>query len=365
MTATLPGEQTAGARSTQRIPVAILGATGSVGQRFIQLLEHHPWFRVHEVVASDRSAGKTYGAAADWRLETLVPDDIAGLTVKSLGTELESRLVFSGLDSSVAGESEDHYANLGCAVISNSKNHRMDADVPLLIPEINAAHVDSIEAQRRRRGSNGYIVTNPNCSVMGLAIALAPLHQQFGVEAVHVTTMQAISGAGYAGVASYAILDNVIPYIGGGEEEKIEAEPKKILGDWSDGSFKDAPMQISAQVNRVPVIDGHLMTASVKLRSGAAIAEVREALLAFAGEPQRLGLPSAPKRPIHYIEATDRPQPRLDRDRERGMAVSVGRVRPCPILDIRFVALVHNTIRGAAGAAVLNAELLQARNLLP
>jgi aspartate-semialdehyde dehydrogenase len=364
MTATLPLESPATARRTERIPVAILGATGSVGQRFIQLLAQHPWFRVHEVVASDRSAGKSYLDAADWRLDTLVPDDIANLTVKSLGGELESRLLFSGLDSSVAGEAEDDYADRGCAVISNSRNHRMAADVPLLIPEINPDHLEAIELQRGRRPGGGYIVTNPNCSVMGMAIALAPLEQTFGVDVVHITTMQAISGAGYAGVPSYAILDNVIPYIGGGEEEKIEMEPRKILGSWRDGAFVDAPMTISAQVNRVPTIDGHLMTMSVRLRNKASLAAIREALESFIGEPQRLGLPSAPRRPIHYIDAPDRPQPRLDRDREGGMAVSVGRLRPCPILDFRLVALVHNTIRGAAGAAVLNAELLEARGLL-
>lgn len=364
MTATLSLESPAIARRTERIPVAILGATGSVGQRFIQLLATHPWFRVHEVIASDRSAGKTYGSAADWRLETLVPDDVAGLTVKNLGTELESRLVFSGLDSSVAGEAEDEYANRGCAVVSNSRNHRMAADVPLLIPEINAGHLGSIELQRLRRPGRGYIITNPNCSVMGMAIALAPIEQQFGIEAVQITTMQAISGAGFAGVASYAILDNVIPYIGGGEEEKIETEPRKILGGWDANGFVDAPMTISAQVNRVPTIDGHLMTMSVRLRQKASLDEVRSALEGFTGEPQRLGLPSAPKRPIHFIDAPDRPQPRLDRDREGGMAVSVGRLRSCPILDFRLVALVHNTIRGAAGAAVLNAELLEARGML-
>ena len=358
MTATLPVATELYAARTERIPVAILGATGSVGQRFIQLLADHPWFRVHEVVASDRSAGKPYAAAADWRLESLVPDDVANLTVKSLGGELESRLLFSGLDSSVAGEAEDDYASRGCAVISNSKNHRMDADVPLLIPEINADHLDAIEAQRKYR--KGYIVTNPNCSVMGLAIALAPLDRVFGVEAVHVTTMQAISGAGYAGVASYAILDNVIPHIGGGEEEKIETEPRKILGRWKEGRFAEAPMTISAQVNRVPTIDGHLMTVSAKLRESAEIRDVRAALENFPA----LDLPTAPKRPIHYLDAADRPQPRLDRDRERGMAVTVGRLRHCPILDVRFVALVHNTIRGAAGAAILNAELLKVRGLL-
>jgi len=348
--------------TVSRIPVAILGATGSVGQRFIQLLENHPWFYVHEVVASDRSAGKTYAAATDWRLDTLVPDEVANLTVKNLGVELESKLLFSGLDSSVAGEAEDDYAARGCAVISNSRNHRMDADVPLLIPEVNADHLGAIDEQKKKR--SGYIVTNPNCSVMGLAIALAPLERTFGVDAVHVTTMQAISGAGFAGVASYAILDNVVPYIGGGEEEKIEAEPRKILGGWSNNAFVDAPMKISAQVNRVPTIDGHLMTASVKLRNTASLDDVRNAMSSFSGEPQTLGLPFAPKQPIHLLDAIDRPQPRLDRDRENGMAVSVGRLRPCPILDFRFVALVHNTIRGAAGAAILNAELLQAKGRL-
>jgi aspartate-semialdehyde dehydrogenase len=347
---------------TGRIPVAVLGATGSVGQRFIQLLENHPWFRLHEVVASERSAGKSYAQAANWRLDTLVPGEASKLVVKDLGAELESRLLFSGLDSSVAGEAEDEYANRGCAVISNSRNHRMDDDVPLLIPEINADHVDAIETQRQRR--KGYILTNPNCSVIGLAMALAPLERAFGVDQVQVTTMQAITGAGFSGVDSYAIIDNVIPYIGSGEEDKIEKEPRKIFGTWDGARHIDAPMTISAQVNRVPVIDGHLMTISVKLRESASIEDVRAAIESFRGAPQELGLPFAPKNPLHYIDAPDRPQPRLDRDRDRGMAVSIGRLRPCNILDFRMVALVHNTIRGAAGAAILNAELLQARGLL-
>ena len=347
------------------IPVAVLGATGSVGQRFVQLLASHPWFRLHEVVASERSAGKTYGDAADWRLDTLLPADAAALEVKSLGASLESRLVFSGLDSSVAGDAEDDYANRGCVVVSNSRNHRMDPDVPLLIPEINAEHLDAIERQRKRRGGNGYIITNPNCSTIGLALAIAPIERRFGIDRLHVTTMQAISGAGYAGVSSYAILDNVIPFIGGGEEEKIESEPRKILGRWEDGRFIDAPFRISAQVNRVPTIDGHLMTISLKLREADVdLVAIREAIRTFTGEPQRLGLPSAPKQPVHYADEPDRPQPRLDRDRERGMAVTVGRLRACPLLDIRMVALVHNTVRGAAGAALLNAELLEAKGLL-
>ncbi len=375
MTATesLAAQKPAAARRSERIPVAVLGATGSVGQRFVQLLENHPWFRLHEVVASERSAGKSYGDAADWRLGTPLPDTTAGLPIKSLGAALESRLVFSGLDSSVAGEAEDDYANRGLVVVSNSKNHRMDGDVPLLIPEINADHIDAIEKQRKRRGGRGYIVTNPNCSTMGLAMAIAPIERQHGLDQIHVTTMQAISGAGYAGVASYAILDNVIPYISG-EEEKIESEPRKILGRWEKGSFVDAAFRISAQTNRVPTIDGHLMTISFSFRNRAElramftieqlIADTRAAIDSFEGEPQRLRLPTAPERPVQYAPEPDRPQPRLDRDRENGMAVTIGRLRPCPLLDLRMVALVHNTIRGAAGAAILNAELLEARGLL-
>ena len=359
---------------TGRIPVAVLGATGSVGQRFVQLLENHPWFRLHEVIASERSAGKSYGDAAQWRLDTLMPSSSSALVVKSLHSELESRLVFSGLDSSIAGDAEDFYANRGCAVVSNSKNHRMAPDVPLLIPEINADHLEVLEIQRKRRGGKGYIITNPNCSTVGLALAIAPIERQHGIESLHVTTMQAISGAGYSGVSSYAILDNVIPYISG-EEAKIESEPKKILGSFVNGTFEDARFSISAQVNRVPVIDGHLMTISLGFRRrddlrrsfsiDALIADTRSAMNAFVGEPQLLGLPSAPHRPIHLIDEDDRPQPRLDRDRENGMSVSVGRIRSCPILDIRMVALVHNTVRGAAGAAILNAELLKAKGMLP
>lgn len=373
MTETLIEPQTTPARRARRIPVAVLGATGSVGQRFVQLLENHPWFELHEVVASERSAGKTYLDAVDWRLETQLPGEVEGLVVKSLGADLESRLLFSGLDSSVAGEAEDLYANRGCVVVSNSKNHRMAPDVPLLIPELNPEHLDCIPQQQKRRGGKGYIVTNPNCSTIGLAMALAPIERQYGIDQVHVTTMQAISGAGYAGVTSYAILDNVIPYIAG-EEEKIETEPCKILGLWEDGAFLPAPMRISAQTNRVPTIDGHLMTISLSLQNRDALRRessidaildgVQMAIEGFGGEPQKLRLPSAPHCPLHYIESPDRPQTRLDRDREKGMAVSIGRLRPCPLLDLRMVALVHNTIRGAAGAALLNAEMLEAKGML-
>src|SRR5205085_12588197 len=323
MTATLTLPADARAARANRIPVAVLGATGSVGQRFVQLLEHHPWFRLHEVIASERSAGKLYGDAAGWRLETLLPRAASALEVKPLGADLESRLLFSGLDHSVAGEAEDEYANRGCAVVSNARNHRMDADVPLLIPEVNADHIGVVERQRKRRGGRGYIVTNPNCSVIGLAMAIAPIERLYGIEAIHVTTMQAISGAGYGGVASYAILDNVIPYISGGEEEKIEAEPRKILGRLENDRFVDAPFRISAQVNRVPTIDGHLMTISLGLRKNniVNVDQIREAIDNFRGEPQHLRLPSAPRKPLHYVSDDDRPQPRLDRDRERGMSV--------------------------------------------
>jgi len=362
------------APGTAKVPVAVLGATGAVGQRFVQLLERHPWFELRELVASARSAGRPYGEAVDWRLDTQMPDGAAGIAVRELGDDLECPIVFSSLDSSIAGEAEDRYADRGHAVVSNSKNHRMDADVPLLIPEINASHLDAIDVQRRRRGGKGFIVTNPNCSVVGLAMAIAPIEFQHGIERMQVTTMQAISGAGYSGVPSYAILDNVVPYVGGGEEAKIESEPNRILGRWTGEEFRDAGITISAQVNRVGVIDGHLMTISIELRNRddlrrhfpieRLVDDARDALAGWRGEPQRLSLPSAPERPIHLLDDDDRPQPRLDRGRERGMSVSVGRVRPCNVLDIRMVALVHNTVRGAAGAAILNAELLVAKGLL-
>jgi len=347
-----------------KIPVAVLGATGAVGQRFIQLLENHPWFEVAEVAASDRSAGKPYREAATWRLASALPEAVAGLKVTTIEGPFRSKILFSGLDSSVAGEAEEALARQGHAVVSNARNHRMAADVPLLLPEVNAAHLDVLALQRKRTGG-GYIVTNPNCSVVGLAMALAPLHRTFGVESAAVVTLQALSGAGYPGVASMDAIDNVVPYIGGGEEEKIEAEPRKILGAFEGGRFVEAPFTISASVHRVAVSDGHTMAVFVRLQRKASPADAVAALAAFRGEPQERELPSAPRRPIHVLEADDRPQPRLDRDREGGMAVSVGRVRPDPVLGLKLEALVHNTIRGAAGVAILNAELLQARGLLP
>ena len=347
-----------------KIPVGILGATGAVGQRFVQLLADHPWFEIVEVAASDRSAGKTYAEACAWRLPDAPPEAVGKLVVTNTDARFRSRLLFSGLDSSVAGEVETALAGRGHAVISNSRNHRMDPDVPLLIPEVNPDHVEAVPVQRKRTGG-GYIVTNPNCSVMGLAIALAPLHRSFGLDSVAVVTLQALSGAGYPGVASMDIADNVIPYIGGGEEEKIESEPQKILGTFQQGAFVPAPFPITASVHRVAVSDGHTMAIMVKLGRRASPEEAARALAEFRGEPQQRELPFAPRRPIHVLSALDRPQPRLDRDRERGMAVTVGRVRADRLFDLKFEALVHNTVRGAAGAAILNAELLKARDLLP
>ncbi|HET8644669.1 MAG TPA: aspartate-semialdehyde dehydrogenase [Vicinamibacteria bacterium] len=345
-------------------PVAVLGATGAVGQRFIQLLDGHPWFEVAEVAASDRSAGKTYREAATWRLDTELPEAVADLRVTTVEGPFRSRLLFSGLDSSVAGEAEEALARQGHLVVSNARNHRMDPDVPLLIPEVNPDHLAALDVQRRRTGG-GAIVTNPNCSVVGLAMALAPLHRAFGLEVAAVATLQALSGAGYPGVASLDATDNVIPYIGGGEEEKIEAEPRKILGRFEGGRFLDADFTLSASVHRVPVTDGHTMAAFIRLRRRASADDARAALAEFRGEPQERNLPSAPRRPIHLLDGADRPQPRLDRDRERGMAVSVGRVRPDPVFHLKLEVLVHNTIRGAAGVAILNAELMHARGLLP
>jgi aspartate-semialdehyde dehydrogenase len=347
----------------QKIPVGVLGATGAVGQRFVELLADHPWFEVIEVAASDRSAGKPYREACTWRLATPMPKRTGDLTVVTTEAAFKSKLLFSGLDSSVAGEVESTLASKGHAVVSNSKNHRMAADVPLLIPEVNPEHLDSIPAQRKRTGG-GYIVTNPNCSVVGLAMAMAPLHRAFGIEAVAAVTLQALSGAGYPGVSSMDIIDNVIPFIGGGEEEKIETEPRKILGTFEGGAFKMAAMEISASVHRVAVSDGHTMAAFFRLKRKASAEEAARVLAEFRGEPQERKLPTAPQRPIHVLAEENRPQPRLDRDREGAMAVSVGRVRGDRLFDLKLEALVHNTIRGAAGAAILNGELLKARGLL-
>jgi aspartate-semialdehyde dehydrogenase len=349
---------------SHKIPVGILGATGAVGQRFAQLLEGHPWFSVTALAASERSAGKPYAEAANWRLGTPMPEALQGLTVQPCEPVLDCRVVFSGLDSSVAGPIEEAFARAGYAVISNSKNHRMDEDVPLLIPEVNPEHTAIIPHQQKQRGyDRGFIVTNPNCSTVGLTMALKPLVDRFGVWQAAVTTMQALSGAGYPGVASLDVIDNVLPYIKE-EEEKMEREPLKLLGHCDGLRFKPLDMTVSAQCNRVHVMDGHLECISVKLAEPAEPEAVAEAFRAFTAVPQALRLPFAPSRPILLRDEPDRPQPRYDRDAEQGMAVVIGRIRPCRIMDIKFLALVHNTIRGAAGAAILNAELLKAQGFI-
>jgi len=347
-----------------KVPVGILGATGAVGQRFVQLLADHPWFEVVDLAASDRSAGKPYREACTWRLAGAPSEAIGALRVATCEGPFRAKVLFSGLDSSVAGEVETALAGQGHAVVSNARNHRMDPDVPLLIPEVNPDHLDALAVQRKRTGG-GYIVTNPNCSVVGLAMALAPLHRAFGLREVAVATLQSLSGAGYPGVASMDVADNVVPYIGGGEEEKIEAEPLRILGRFDGKTFVPAGFAISASVHRVAVSDGHTMAVFARLDRKASAADAARALAEFRGEPQERHLPTAPRQPIHVLDAPDRPQPRLDRDREGGMAVSVGRVREDRTFDLKLEALVHNTIRGAAGAAILNAEMLKARDLLP
>ena len=347
----------------ERIPVAVLGATGSVGQRFVQLLAGHPWFRVAELVASDRSTGKRYREATDWRLDATMPEAAADLVVQDYGAALASPIAFSALPGEVAGEIEQRLAREGHAVLSNTSTHRMEPDVPLLIPEVNPEHAAAIATQRRNRGWSGFIATNPNCSAIHLVLALKPLQQAFGLEAVAVTTMQAVSGAGYPGVPSLDMIDNVVPYIGG-EEEKMAEETRKLLGGY-DGGFRPADVVVSAQCNRVPVRDGHTECVSVRLKEPAPPEEVVAAMEAFRGKPQELGLPSAPERPVVVRREANRPQPVLDRDAERGMASVVGRVRPCPLLGTKFVVLGHNTVRGAAGASILNAELFKVEGLLP
>ena len=350
--------------SQQKIPVGILGATGVVGQRFIQLLEDHPWFEVAWLAASDRSAGQLYGDAARWRLKTPIPEHIRKMKVSPAEPEGLPRVIFAALDSGIARELEPKFAEAGCAVVSNSSAFRMQRDVPLVIPEVNPDHLALIEQQSWRKKSGGYIVTNPNCSAIGLVVALAPLHQTFGVESLFVTTMQAVSGAGYPGVASLDILGNVIPYIAN-EEEKMEEETKKLLGQLNSNHIQDASFGMTAHCNRVAVEDGHTESVSVKLRQKADLEAVLAAIRDFKSKPYELGCPLAPERPLVYDAAPDRPQPRFDLDRGKGMTVSVGRLRPCGLLDYKFTVLSHNTIRGAAGAAVLNAELLKVQGYLP
>lgn len=350
--------------SDNRIPVAILGATGNVGQRFIQLLQDHPWFRVAELVASERSAGKKFSEATVWRLGADMPDSVRDMTVLDYNADLQSIVAFSGLPSEVASEIETRLAAKGLAVVSNTANHRMEPDVPLIIPEVNADHLEAIKIQQANRGWKGFITTNSNCSVMHLVLTLKPLHDAFGLRKVLVTTMQAVSGAGYPGVPSLDMIDNVVPYIGS-EEEKMETEAAKMLGDFVNGAFVNTDFVLSAHCNRVPVRDGHTECVSLELGTNASPADVINAFESFRALPQELELPSAPSRPIVVRSEDNRPQPQLDRDTERGMASVVGRVRPCPVLGLKYVLLGHNTIRGAAGAGILNAELLKAQGLLP
>lgn len=367
----------------RKIEVGILGATGTVGQRFVQLLEHHPWFELAWVAASDRSAGKRYREASAWQLEGAPPARVAEMTVEECVPGRGPRLVFSSMASSLAGQIEASFAAAGHVVVSNSSHFRMAPDVPLLVPEINPGHLGLLACQRRERGWQGALVTNPNCAAMVLVMPLAAL-QPFGLKRCLVTTFQAVSGAGYPGVPSLDVLGNVIPYIGG-EEEKLEVEIQKILGELAGpehgggeegrgggtrvggtlvGGIRPLPVQISAACHRVPSIDGHMVAASVELAQKPPREELLAALAGFRGLPQERNLPSAPRRPIHLMEQPDRPQPRKDAGLERGMATAVGRVRECSVLGTKFVALSHNVLRGAAGAAVLNAELMRTEGLL-
>ena len=354
-----------------KYPIGILGATGMVGQRFIQLLEDHPWFEITWLAASDRSSGKTYGEAAKWRLDTPLPERIARMIVSPAepdGAPPGSipRVIFAALDAAIAREMEPKFANAGCAVVSNSSAYRMAPNVPLVIPEINADHLHLIEEQPSRRESGGYMVTNPNCSTIGLVMALKPLEERFGIEQIFVTTMQAVSGAGYPGVPSMDILGNVIPYIGS-EEEKMEAETLKLLGHLDGNHVTPLAAKISAQCNRVAVEDGHTESVSIKLGNKLDRPVTHEDLLAAWDEFRPLAgqhLPTAPAQPVEWAPENDRPQPRLDRNRGNGMAVTVGRLRPCKVLDWKFTVLSHNTIRGAAGAALLNGELLKCQGYL-
>ena len=348
---------------SSKIPVGILGATGMVGQRFIQLLERHPWFEVAWVAASERSYGKTYAEAAKWKMKTAIPARIARMKLSAAEPAGAPKVIFAALDADIAREMEPAFASAGCAVISNSSAFRMHPQVPLVIPEINSDHIKLIEQQSWRRQSGGFMVTNSNCSVMGLALALAPLDKAFGIESVFVATMQAVSGAGYPGVASLDILGNVVPFIKN-EEEKMEEEAGKLLGKLKGREIVPAGFGISAHCNRVAVEDGHTESVSIKLKKNASAEKIIKVWREYRGLVADLKLPFSPAEPIFYDERVDRPQPRLDLERGHGMTVSCGRLRPCTLLDWKFTLLSHNTIRGAAGAALLNAELLKSKGYL-
>jgi len=346
-----------------KIQVGVLGATGTVGQKFIKLLENHPWFELTEVAASERTSGKLYADAVSWKQVTPIPEKARSLEIRPCTPDLKCRIVFSGMDSSVAGPIEEDFARAGYVVLSNSKNHRMDEDVPLIIPEVNPEHLGLIPVQRRNRNSNGYIITNSNCTTMFLAMALGPIHRVFGIEKVFMVSMQAISGAGYPGISSLDILGNVIPYISG-EEEKVEMETQKILGTFNGQTIDPADFPVSAQCNRVAVEDGHMESVSIKLAKTATVDAIADLLRNYVGSPQQLALPSAPERPFMVMEEPDHPQPRFDVNRANGMATLIGRLRPCSILDFKFTLMGHNTVRGAAGASILNAEMLKAQGYL-
>ncbi len=345
--------------SSSRIPVAVLGATGAVGQRFVQLLANHPWFEIVALAASERSAGQRYAEAANWVIPGDPPPGAGEMVVQPLEPNLPARLVFSALPGSVAPEVEVAFARAGYAVCSNASAHRQAPGVPLLIPEVNAGHVAMLPRQRAERGWPGLIVASPNCTTTGIVLPLKPLDDAFGLRRVFAASMQAISGAGYPGVASLDILGNVVPYIGG-EEEKIEAETRLLLGRLVDGRRVESAALVSAQANRVPVLDGHTVCLSLGFERPPSPEQAIEVLSGFRGEVAARPLPSAPEHPILVRHEPDRPQPRRDRDAEGGMAVTVGRVRPCPLLDLRLVSVSHNTLRGAASGSILNAELLVA-----
>lgn len=349
----------------QKIAVGVLGATGSVGQRFVQLLANHPWFELTALAASERSAGKPYREVCNWFLSTGIPENVAKMVVQPIEPHLDCRLVFSALPADLAGPVEEAFAAAGYGVLTNAKSHRYDDDVPLVTAEVNPGHLALIEHQQARRGwSKGFIVANANCVAMPLTLTLAPLHEAFGVKAVVVQTMQALSGAGYHGVPSLAALDNVIPFIKG-EEEKVGIESKKMLGQFRNRDIVGAEFALSAHCNRVSTLDGHLETVSVAFEDSAvSVAAVAELWRGWHPLPQQLNLPSAPIPPLIVHSAPDRPQTRLDRNNGNGMAVTIGRLRPCEVLDIKYVHLSHNTVRGAAGASILNAELMMAQGLL-
>ena len=342
----------------KKVPVAVLGATGAVGQAFIRLLANHPWFDLIEVAASERSAGRSYAEAARWIGDDMIPARVGDLTVQPCDPKhVRAPVVFSALDSSVAGEAEAAFASAGRAVLSNAKNYRMEPDVPLVIAEVNPDHLDVLDVQRKNRKWTGAIVTNGNCAAIAAVLPLAPLHERFGVTQVFIATMQAVSGAGYPGVPSLDILGNVIPYIKD-EEPKLEAEVRKFLGRRGTGRIEDASIAVSSHTNRVPVEHGHTVVMSIGLEKRADIEEARHTLGSWRGASEACGLPSSPERPLVVSEQPDRPQPRRDVDAGRGMSVTVGRIREDSLLDVRLVALGHNIIRGAAGASVLNAELM-------